>query len=623
MLKRFSLPYLATYLLCICLLYTPATVHASTSSAYPIHDIMTDIVEWKAAFLDSDYILKSNSFLKNVGESSYNDYAFTLSRLGTDRGYDSYLSLLYNKVSSIYAKEPGTSSLPLLEWQKTTLTILALGGSPNAMTNTINETTINLLADYCYNYPSKVTIEEMDTKSLSYMLLTMNALDYSIPESSVFTRKRVLAELLSRQRTDGSFSSKDYPSDSSATALAIQALAPFYNDGTHYDTINSRSAREVIKEALAFLSSRQTKNGDIRNGPSPSLESTAQTLSACASMGIDPYTDHRFLRNDHNLLDGLMRYQNSDGGFTASLSEETVSASEDASSILALNSLISFYRYRHNQRDLYDMRAEFSPETKALLLHLNEEIALLSPESEKADVAGLYEDYLSLSVSDRRYVYQYEKLERLLDRYGISKDTTPFTLSYNRLLSNSGTLYNIILNQELTMTKTFTNDDYYRYLDLPEVLTLTNYNMVTELYCKLINTDAETFGLTKDPSLTYEMLLKSLKAKKSSLEISLAKIDSINTQIETTLSSFQHITKEDKDLIDRLVYQASTIHPLDQKQIVLYNELLKAQEQLSPKNTKVKISGFLLILFLLLLIPIFYQYMHQDAQAKKDSDTNH
>ena len=77
----------------------------------------------------------------------------------------------------------------------------------------------------------------------------------------------------------------------------------------------SVTIREVVRRALAWLSDQQTAEGDFISWDATNLESTAQVIIALCSLGVDPATDARFVKNGISAVDGLLRYRLDDGTF--------------------------------------------------------------------------------------------------------------------------------------------------------------------------------------------------------------------------------------------------------------------------------------------------------------------
>ncbi len=74
--------------------------------------------------------------------------------------------------------------------------------------------------------------------------------------------------------------------------------------------------RQCVDEALDRLGSLLNEAGGFTSWNTDNVESIAQVLVALCAVGIDPAKDARFITRDgKTLLDGLLRFRLSDGGF--------------------------------------------------------------------------------------------------------------------------------------------------------------------------------------------------------------------------------------------------------------------------------------------------------------------
>lgn len=115
-----------------------------------------------------------------------------------------------------------------------------------------------------------------------------------------------VGRLLSKLLPSGGFPTVGDTPDIDMTAMAVQALAPYKND---------ERIGEVIGNALSYLSSQQTETGAFRYFNSENCENCAQVILALTSLGIDPRTDPRFIKNGVSVYDALLSYRLEDGGF--------------------------------------------------------------------------------------------------------------------------------------------------------------------------------------------------------------------------------------------------------------------------------------------------------------------
>ena len=115
-----------------------------------------------------------------------------------------------------------------------------------------------------------------------------------------------IERLLSRRLECGGFPTVGETPDIDMTAMVIQALSPFKKD---------EKISAVIDDALAYLSSQQTESGAFRYFNSENCENCAQVILALTSLGIDPRSDERFIKNGVSVYDALLSYRLEDGTF--------------------------------------------------------------------------------------------------------------------------------------------------------------------------------------------------------------------------------------------------------------------------------------------------------------------
>ncbi|MDR1328656.1 MAG: S-layer homology domain-containing protein [Oscillospiraceae bacterium] len=125
-------------------------------------------------------------------------------------------------------------------------------------------------------------------------------------------KERYLADILSRQRTDGRFTlagggadKTNEPPEADVTAMVLLALAPYRE---------RREVSDVIDRALGFLSAIQQPDGGYKSRDVSNCESAAQVITALGALGID-IDDKRFTKNGKTALDALLSFALADGSF--------------------------------------------------------------------------------------------------------------------------------------------------------------------------------------------------------------------------------------------------------------------------------------------------------------------
>lgn len=122
--------------------------------------------------------------------------------------------------------------------------------------------------------------------------------------SEEYTAQEIVDSILSMQLADGGWALTGTVSDADVTAMTLQALAPYYAQHT-----------EAIERAVSMLSERQLADGGYASYGVANPESTAQVITALSALGIDCFTDERFIKQGHTLMDGIVKYRLSDGSF--------------------------------------------------------------------------------------------------------------------------------------------------------------------------------------------------------------------------------------------------------------------------------------------------------------------
>lgn len=124
--------------------------------------------------------------------------------------------------------------------------------------------------------------------------------------SESYTAEQVVERLLSMQIEDGGWAITGKVSDADATAMTIQALAPYYE--------SNKAVGAAVDKALTLLSEMQQNDGDYQSYGVPNPESTSQVLMALCSLNVSA-EDARFAKNGNTLFDGIEKYRLNDGSF--------------------------------------------------------------------------------------------------------------------------------------------------------------------------------------------------------------------------------------------------------------------------------------------------------------------
>lgn len=236
--------------------------------------------------------------------SSVSDWtALAMARAGIADDYAGYLARLQAYVERQYAENGGLHAVKATEYHRIALTAAALGGDPAAFGTKPDGTAIDLVADGAYNWQG----DDLGGQGLNgwiFALLTMDAVGAEVPADARYSRQDMLDAIVSAQLPEGGFSLGGGAMDVDITAMALQALAPY-----------QQQYPEVIDAALNALSAAQTVTGGFESWGAQSSESCAQVILALTALNIDPTADERFQKNQRNVVEALMDFRLSDGGF--------------------------------------------------------------------------------------------------------------------------------------------------------------------------------------------------------------------------------------------------------------------------------------------------------------------
>ena len=175
-------------------------------------------------------------------------------------------------------------------------------------------------------------------------ILTLIALDsHNYPTMGDVTREKLIQVILDAQLPDGGWNLSGENADTDMTAMAIQALAPYYK--------TNETVKAAVDKALEALSALQRNDGGFGSGGTVNSESCAQVIVALTALGIDPTADSRFAKNGSTVLDALAGFYVTGGGFKHTADgERNGMATEQGYYALA-----AYYRFVNAQTRLYDM----------------------------------------------------------------------------------------------------------------------------------------------------------------------------------------------------------------------------------------------------------------------------
>ena len=310
-------------LLCAAVMVIPSLCAGAEYSEDNLITIIDTAVKWKDEY--------DNPF-NSIGTNGSNLYITALRRNGKSYDYDSYLSGL-DSVAAAYGAESNASDM-----QRTVLAVLSSYGDAQNIGGR------DLVADSTFFRSTSAPLDKDGPGGYAWALIALEAGDYDIPDWASMSKNEIIASLLSYQNGDGSFG------DVLSTATAVTALAPYIDTVGAYTIVQNQtgwtidlSPGEAVQNALTYLSETQMKDGDWGD-----VTSTAMTIIALDSVGVDCETSSEFSARDGSAIDGLLSYKNSDGGFS---DDKTNSDGESTS--YALCALTSHIMFKQGKADFF------------------------------------------------------------------------------------------------------------------------------------------------------------------------------------------------------------------------------------------------------------------------------
>lgn len=313
----------------------------------------------------------------------------------TNSYYDSY----YNRVVS-YVKANIDSDGQLdpagyksTENSRIVLALTAIGEDP---TSVGGHNLLTALNDLTF-------VKKQGSNGPIWALLAVDSGNYEYTK-----REQLIEAILDERTTDGGWLISGTTADPDMTAMAIQALAPYYDD-EHPEVI------AAIDKALDLLSDMQNDDGGFSSWGKPNCESAAQVVVALSTLGLDANTDSRFVKNGYSVLDNLLTYEQEDGSFqhTADGSGDNQMSAEQGT-----YALVAYDRYVKKAKTLYDMtdvvKREDASAQEVIVMIKN-----LYPVDENSydAIAEARNAYNKLSSADKEKVTNYDTLTAAEDAY--------------------------------------------------------------------------------------------------------------------------------------------------------------------------------------------------------------
>lgn len=328
----------------------------------------TEIPNFDKVYADTKKYIQNNVPAPVVASDRGEWAVLGLARAGVELS-DAYIQAYYGKVVAYVQKNMGADGVLLdpeshnptvTDNERIILALTAIGKDP------ANVGGKNLLAALQDRNIMQVTnTSDTDINGLVFGPLALNSGNYT--QDSYW----LVQAILTQQNEDGSWSSSADTKpvgDVDMTAMALQALAPYYNEGDD-TTVNA-----AVDKALQWLSAKYKGTGYT------SAESCAQVVVALSALQLNANSDSSFVKTvdgaPTSVLGDLLRYYLGESqGFKHAASGKTA---DQKATEQALYAMAAYERYCRRTNALYDM-------TDAVCAHSFGDWQVVSPATCTAD----------------------------------------------------------------------------------------------------------------------------------------------------------------------------------------------------------------------------------------------
>ena len=183
-------------------------------------------------------------------------------------------------------------------------------------------------------------IRKVGVSGVIWTLISFDCGKYEMPKG--IDRETLVDTILDFQVPGGGWATSGNIADPDVTSMAIQALAPYREEP---------EVRSALDDAVTMLAGMLDETGNFPSQYGASSESVSQVIVALCTLGIDPNTDERFVKNGMSALDGLLGYYVEGGGFKHIHSGKIDGIATEQ----GYYALTAYFRMLEGKTPLYDM----------------------------------------------------------------------------------------------------------------------------------------------------------------------------------------------------------------------------------------------------------------------------
>ena len=280
-------------------------------------------------------------YLKTQNMIGYNNdewNVFTVLRSGgkIDQSVlDSYYANVVEKLKK------GTNKLRATDIARVSITLAAMGKDLTDIEG------INLM-EALYTDALSTKISKDTTNAPIWALIALDCQNAKIPEDAVWTREKLIDQIIKFQTADGGIALFGTSPDLDITGMAVQAMAPYQD--------TNPKAKAAVDKAIAYMKNQITDKAGFVGWGSENSCSTAQVVTALTAAGIDP-TSKEFTQGENNPITNLDSYK-TEKGFLYKLPSAAGAGAMSTQQVTY--ALESYRRFAENENRLYDLTDMFN-----------------------------------------------------------------------------------------------------------------------------------------------------------------------------------------------------------------------------------------------------------------------
>lgn len=279
------------------------------------------------------YLSKQSPVVGSIG-GEWEVIGLARSDLNIDKTY--FEKYQNNAVNTLVEKNGVLSTAKYTEYSRVILSLTSIGSD---VTNVGSYNLLSYLSDF-----NKV--KRQGINGPIWALIALDSNNYEIPTnenpSNQTTRENLIEYIISKELSNGGWALIGNTPDPDITAMAITSLAKYYN--------SNEEVKKSVDSGITALTKMQNSSGEFSSFGTVNSESTSQVIVALCSLGINPDTDKRFIKNGKSPVDILLSYYVGNGFSHTKGSNYNQMATEQC-----FYGLVAYYRLCNNKNFLYNM----------------------------------------------------------------------------------------------------------------------------------------------------------------------------------------------------------------------------------------------------------------------------